>query len=68
MNKKISIRQFPSPEHPYKLLHFHKKNLAVLDIFRLTIGDIGPQSRLEASNVCDEKISKCKQMEHLKGI
>ncbi len=28
------------------ILHFHKKNLAVLDISRFTTGEIGPQSRL----------------------
>ena len=44
MNKKFSIRQFPSPEHPY--IAFPQKNLAVLDISRFTTGEIGPQSRL----------------------
>ena len=44
MDKKISIRQFPSPEHPY--IAFPQKNLAVLDISRFTTGQIGPQSRL----------------------
>ena len=44
MDKKISIRQFPSPEHPY--IAFPQKNLAVLDISRFTTGEIGPQSRL----------------------
>ena len=28
------------------ILHFHKKNLAVLDMSRFTSGEIGPQSRL----------------------
>ena len=42
--KKISIRQFPSPAHPY--IAFPQKNLAVLDISRFTTGEIGPQSRL----------------------
>ena len=44
MDKKFSIRQFPSPEHPY--IAFPQKNLAVLDISRFTTGEIGPQSRL----------------------
>ena len=44
MDKKFSIRQFPSPEHPY--IAFQQKNLAVLDISRFTTGEIGPQSRL----------------------
>ena len=44
MDKKFSIRQFPSPEHPY--IAFPQKNLAVLDISRFTTGVIGPQSRL----------------------
>ena len=43
MDKKFSIRQFPSPEHPY--IAFPQKNLAVLDISRFTTGEIGPQSR-----------------------
>ena len=43
-DKKFSIRQFPSPEHPY--IAFPQKNLAVLDISRFTTGEIGPQSRL----------------------
>ena len=34
MDKKFSIRQFPSPEHPY--IVFPQKNLAVLDISRFT--------------------------------
>ena len=34
MDKKVSIRQFPSPEHPY--IVFPQKNLAVLDISRFT--------------------------------
>ena len=34
MDKKFSIRQFPSPEHPY--IAFPQKNLAVLDISRFT--------------------------------
>ena len=33
-DKKISIRQFPSPEHPY--IAFPSKNLTVLDISRFT--------------------------------
>ena len=45
MDKKINIRQFPSPEHPY--IAFPQKNLAVLDISRFTTGEIGPQRRLE---------------------
>ena len=44
MEKKFSIRQFPSPEHQY--IAFSQKNLAVLDISRFTTGEIGPQSRL----------------------
>ena len=44
MDKKFSIRQFPSPEQPY--IPFPPKNLAVLDISRFTTGEIGPQSRL----------------------
>ena len=32
--KKVSIRQFPSAEHPY--IVFQQKNLAVLDISRFT--------------------------------
>ena len=44
MDKCFSIRQFPSPEHPY--IAFPQKNLAVLDISRFTTGEIGPQSRL----------------------
>ena len=44
MDKKFSIRQFPSPEHPY--IAFPQKNLAVLDISRFTTVEIGPQSRL----------------------
>ena len=44
MDKKFSIRQFPSPEHPY--IAFPQKNLAVLNISRFTTGEIGPQSRL----------------------
>ena len=46
MDKKFSIRQFPSPEHQY--IAFPQKNLAVLDISRFTTGEIGPQSRLLA--------------------
>ena len=34
MDKNFSIRQFPSPEHPY--IAFPSKNLAVLDISRFT--------------------------------
>ena len=34
IDKKISIRQFPSPEHSY--IAFPQKNLAVLDISRFT--------------------------------
>ena len=34
MDKKFSIRQFPSPENPY--IAFPPKNLAVLDISRFT--------------------------------
>ncbi len=34
MDKKFSIRQFPSPEHP--CIAFPQKNLAVLDISRFT--------------------------------
>ena len=34
MDKKFSIRQFLSPEHPY--IAFPQKNLAVLDISRFT--------------------------------
>ena len=34
MDKNVSIRQFPSPEHPY--IAFPQKNLAVLDISRFT--------------------------------
>ena len=34
MDKKFSIRQFPSPEHPY--IAFPQKNLAVLDMSRFT--------------------------------
>ena len=34
MDKKFSIRQFPSPEHPY--IAVPQKNLAVLDISRFT--------------------------------
>ena len=34
MDKKFSIRQFPSPEHTY--IAFLQKNLAVLDISRFT--------------------------------
>ena len=34
MDTKFSIRQFPSPEHPY--IAFPQKNLAVLDISRFT--------------------------------
>ena len=44
MDQTFSIRQFPSPEHPYNA--FLQKNLAVLDISRFTTGEIGPQSRL----------------------
>ena len=47
MDKNFSIRQFPSPEHPY--IAFPQKNLAVLDISRFTTGEIGPQSRLRLS-------------------
>ena len=49
MAKKFSIRQFPSPEHPY--IVFPQKNLAVLDISRFTTGEIGPQSRLLLSSL-----------------
>ena len=34
MDKKFSIRQFLSPEHPY--IAFPQKNLAVIDISRFT--------------------------------
>ena len=34
MDKQVSIRQFPGPEHPY--IAFTHKNLAVLDISRFT--------------------------------
>ena len=34
MDNKFSIRQFPSPGHPY--IAFPQKNLAVLDISRFT--------------------------------
>ena len=44
IDKMFSIRQFPSPEHPY--IAFPHKNLAVLDISRFTTVEIGPQSRL----------------------
>ena len=44
MDNTFSIRQFPSPEHPY--IVFPQKNLAVLDISRFTREEIGPQSRL----------------------
>ena len=41
MDKKISIRKCPSPEHPY--IEFPQKNIAVLDISRFTAGEtIGP--------------------------
>ena len=46
MDKKFSIRQFPSPEHPY--IAFPQKNLALLNISRFTTGEIGPQSRLHS--------------------
>ena len=49
MDKKFSIRQFPSPEHPY--IAFPQKNLAVLNICRFTTGEIGPQSRLYVWNL-----------------
>ena len=49
MDKKISIRQFTSPEHPY--IAFPQKNLAVLDISRFTTGEIWPQSRLYADDL-----------------
>ena len=52
MDNKFSIRQFPSPEHPY--IAFPQKNLAVLDISRFTTGEIGPQSRL----LCNVKVRK----------
>ncbi len=45
MDKKIYIREFPSPEHTY--IAFPQKTLAVLDISRFTTGEIGPQSRLQ---------------------
>ena len=44
MHTKFSIRQFPSPEHPY--IAFPQNNLAVLDISRFATGEIGLQSRL----------------------
>ena len=40
----VSIRQFPSPEHPY--IAFPSKNLAVLDISSFTTGEIRTKSRL----------------------
>ena len=53
MDNKLSIRQFPSPEHPY--IAFPQKNLAVLDISRFTTGEIGPQSRLHVNNSRNSK-------------
>ena len=44
MDKKFSIRQFPSPEHPY--IAFPQINPAVLNISTFTTGEIGPESRL----------------------
>ena len=44
MDKKVNIRQFPTPEHPY--IAFPQKKPAVLNISRFTTGEIGPQSRL----------------------
>ena len=38
MDKKISIRQFPSAEHPY--ISFPQKYLAVLDISMFTSEEI----------------------------
>ena len=60
MDKKFSIRQFPSPEHPY--IAFPQKNLAVLDISRFTTGEIGPQSRLRGLLIdlrYEERLKEC---------
>ena len=52
LDKKISIRQFPSPEHPY--IAFPHKNLAVLDISRFTFCkvDYSGESNRSRANVC----------------
>ena len=44
MDKKFSIRQFPSPEHPY--IVFPQKNLAVLDISRFTFCKVDYQVKV----------------------
>ena len=63
MDKKFSIRQFSSPEHPY--IAFPQKNLAVLDISRFTTGEIGPQSRLLVTTPADDIETLCDQYKSL---
>ena len=43
MDKKFGIRQFPSPEHPHIAL---PQNILQYSTYRVTTGEIGPQSRL----------------------
>ena len=49
-DKKISIRQFPSPEHPY--IAFPSKNLTVLDISRFTFCKVDYPAVVGACFVC----------------
>ena len=53
MDKKFSIRQFPSPEHPY--IAFPQKNLAVLDISRFTFCKV---DYVDSKELCKEFFSK----------
>ena len=58
MDKKISIRQFPSLEHPYIALP--QKNLAVLDISRCTFCkvDYNPLFQTRRYNIHSVHIKK----------
>ena len=50
MDKKFSIRQFLSPEHPY--IAFPQKNLAVLDISRFTFCKVDYNTATGSTCVC----------------
>ena len=58
-DKKISIRQFPSPEHPY--IAFPSKNLTVLDISRFTFCKVD-------YNDCLIPMLPCFHNEHTYGV
>ena len=55
-DKKISIRQFPSPEHPY--IAFPSKNLTVLDISRFTFCKVDYRS-IRVESVYNKYFNLC---------